>query len=68
MSMQTVTREQLIRLVLDLPQEQLAAAFEYLQSLEEDDEDLAAVDAMKSEPPRPFKEFADDLKREHLYP
>ncbi|MCL5999224.1 MAG: hypothetical protein M1546_24640 [Chloroflexi bacterium] len=68
MNAQVVNREQLMRLVLDLPQSQLQAAYDYLARLEEEVEDAAAVDAAWDEPARPFSEFVEELRRENLYP
>ncbi len=68
MSTESVTREQLIRLILDLPQSQFQAVYDYLIDLEEEADDIATVEDAVNQPKRPFKEFVEELRREHLYP
>ncbi len=68
MSTVNVTREQLIRLILDLPQSQLQAVYDYIIDLEEEADDIAAVEDAVNQPKRQFKEFVEELKRDHLYP
>ena len=60
MSTPTVTREQLISLVQDLPEEQLAVVYEYLLHLEGGAARVAAADDAETQAIRPEVQQAID--------
>jgi hypothetical protein len=63
-----VTFSQIEAVLKDMPVDLLPEVYRYLVERLEEAEDLAAIDAAKDEPTRPFSEFVAELERENLYP